>query len=100
MPKFRRDGMTVYITYPDDMENIPGTGDVKFNPSFSEFENYDEIKRSFFSIRIFYESNEYIQISQEYKINIDQIITCFGLMIVLLNILLTIITFRINFLIT
>ena len=26
MPKFRRDGMTVYVTYPDDMELIPGTG--------------------------------------------------------------------------
>jgi DNA-directed RNA polymerase II subunit RPB1 len=26
MPKFRREGMTVYITYPEDMEVIPGTG--------------------------------------------------------------------------
>jgi hypothetical protein len=91
--------VTVKYDVSHIFENIPGTGNVKFNPSFSEFENYDEIKRGFFSIRIFYESNEYIQISQEYKINIDQIITCFGLMIVLLNILLTIITFRINFLI-
>ena len=29
MPKFRREGMTVYVTYPDDMETIPGTGQRK-----------------------------------------------------------------------
>jgi len=36
MPKFRRDGMTVYITYPDDMENIPGTGQKKQELSASK----------------------------------------------------------------
>jgi len=28
-PKFRREGMTVYVTYPDDMDTYPGTGQKK-----------------------------------------------------------------------
>lgn len=26
MPKFRREGLVVFVTYPDDMESIPGNG--------------------------------------------------------------------------
>ena len=28
-PKFNREGLTVYVTYPDDLEHIPGNGQKK-----------------------------------------------------------------------
>lgn len=55
-------------------EGIPVTGKIVNNLEFTEFETYDEIRRSFFSINVFFQNNKYTLIEQKPKMTWSDLI--------------------------
>ena len=77
-------------------ETLPLSGKIINNPQFSEFDNYDDMRRSYFEISVFYEDHRHLFIREEPKRNIFDLIPSLGMIFCFILALSFLISIKIN----
>jgi hypothetical protein len=67
-------------------EMVPTDGKILYNPIFAQFDTYEEIKKYFFSIRVFYQDSiGYTLVSQEPKMKGHDLIVSYGIGFIIIS---------------